>query len=520
MLDRGHTLCVVFAIEDRQILQEIATFTPEIILCPYLHFFLKSEIYENYPTFIFHPGPKGDRGAYSLENALQHQEWGVSILEASALYDGGDIYIERSFKVRDTYKASLYRDEVKEAYLSGIDEFLINYGSAFKIPQSLRPLHKKPLIKINWNNESSLEIIHKINLLDSYPGVEDEIMGVECHLFGAWLEEKLAGKPKEIVAKRDGAICLGTIDGAIWISHLKAKNSFKLPATYVLKEKLSGVKESRLPLLFDKSYATFYEISVEKRENVAYLCFNFHNGAMSAQQCIRLKYAIEYLKEECEVLVLVGGLDFFSNGIHLNILEDSKKNGEDGWSNINAMNDLIGSILEADEIITVASLAKNAGAGGLFLALACDRVVAHESVTLNPHYKTIGLSGSEYHTYTLPKRVGESVAEELLNTMLPLSSQRALKLGMVDRVFQKESYYEKLHSFAKESYSQEKIWEKQDILELEREKMQLCKKREIERMYLEFWEPASEFHTLRKNFVYKNCPTKTPQHLKEGKKYA
>jgi len=520
LLDRGYTLSVVYAINDMQVLQEIEAFQPELILCPYLKYFIKSEVYENYPTFIFHPGIIGDRGAYSLEYALQQKEWGVTILQANEVYDGGDIYEEAFFEMRDTYKASLYRNEVKESYASIVDTFLDNYQNNLKKSQLLNSLHSKPIIKIDWQNDSSVEIVKKINMLDSHPGVEDKILGIECHLFGAWLEEKLTGEVKEILAKRDGAICLGTKDGAIWISHLKAHNNFKLPATYMLKDKISGIKESRLPLLFDKSYKTFYEISVEKRDNVAYLCFNFHNGAMSAQQCIRLKYAIEYLKEECEVLVLVGGMDFFSNGIHLNILEDSKKQGEDGWSNINAMNDLIKSILDADEIITIASLAKNAGAGGLFLALACDEVVVHENTVLNPHYKTIGLSGSEYHTYTLPKRVGVDMADKLLHEALPISAKRALEIGMVERVFEKESYYEDLHNYAKQSYSQDRVWKKQDLLELEHSKMNLCKNQEIEKMYDEFWDEKSEFHILRKEFVYKICPTKTPLHLKKGKKYA
>ena len=68
----------------------------------------------------------------------------------------------------------------------------------------------------------------------------------------------------------------------------------------------------------------------------------------------KAKYAVEYLKGQCEVLVLVGGMDFFSNGIHLNILEDSQKQGEDGWAKINAINDLIKSIIFADEIVTIA----------------------------------------------------------------------------------------------------------------------------------------------------------------------
>mgnify|MGYP000332736098 CR=1 FL=1 len=48
----------------------------------------------------------------------------------------------------------------------------------------------------------------------------------------------------------------------------------------------------------------------------------------------------------------------------------------------------------------------NAGAGGCFLARAADCVWVRNGVMLNPHYKNMGnLYGSEYWTYTLPRRV-------------------------------------------------------------------------------------------------------------------
>ncbi|MDQ7068648.1 MAG: hypothetical protein Q9M40_12105 [Sulfurimonas sp.] len=98
--------------------------------------------------------------------------------------------------------------------------------------------------------------------------------GVECYLYGAWREENSKENAKEILAKRDGAICLGSVDGAVWITHLKELQGFKLPATYVLKERLKGgVKEERLPLIFDKSYKTFYEINCDIKDEVAYLYF-------------------------------------------------------------------------------------------------------------------------------------------------------------------------------------------------------------------------------------------------------
>jgi len=517
--DKGEVVCVCFAISEAQMLKEIEAFGPELILCPFLKAYLPQGIYNNYPTYIFHPGSRGDRGANALEYALQShtKEWGLVILKANALYDGGDIYAQEHFKVRETYKASLYRQEIVQASLKALEIFFVNLENEEKTAQILNPIHEPFTQKkraIDWGKDNTQTIIEKIHLSDSLPGVLDEILGVPCYLYGVHKEEKFRGESKEILAKRDGAICLGTVDGAVWITHLKVLGGFKLPATYVLKEKLQGIKEERLPLIFDKSYDTFYEVSMERRDNVAYLCFGFHNGAMSAEQCIRLKYAVEYLKTECEVLVLVGGMDFFSNGIHLNILEDSAKQGEDGWANINAMNDLVRSILYADEVVTVASFGRNAGAGGVFMGLACDYVVGKEGVVLNPHYKTLGLSGSEYHTYTLPKRVGEEMAESLLNACLPLSVTKAKAIGMIDEVYAHEKYYESLHTFAKSLYDDDFIWEKQEYLEMHKEEIEALKEKELEVMHPEFWDEKSAFHSLRQEFVYKVCPRETPQRLK------
>ena len=517
--DKGYKVDITYAINPTQTQKEIKSFNPQIILCPFLKSYIPKEIYESYPTFIFHPAPRGDRGAYSLDYAIfnQEKEWGGVWLRANELYDGGDIYAEDSFEMRESYKASIYRQEMAKVAISTLNKLFKNIKKSNTTPQILNPIHEpftQKMRAIDWEKDTTDEIIKKINCSDSLPGVLDNILGIDCYLFGVWKEDKFRGEPKEILAKRDGAICLGTVDGAVWISHLKEVDRFKLPATYVLKDKIKGVKEDRLPLLFDKSYNTFYETSVEFRDNVAYLCFNFHNGAMSTAQCIRLKYAVEYLKEQCEVLVLVGGMDFFSNGIHLNILEDSQKQGEDGWANINAMNDLIKSIIFADEIVTIASFTKNAGAGGVFLGLACDFVVACEGIVLNPHYKSLGLTGSEYHTYSLPKRVGEVEAQKLLDESLPISVEYAQKIEMVDEVFSHNSYYKELHQFARDRFDEEFIWDKQEYLEENKKWIEELNERELHIMYPEFWDKDSSFHKLRADFVYKRCPLKTPKRLK------
>jgi putative two-component system hydrogenase maturation factor HypX/HoxX len=523
----NHTVSVQFAINDKVMIDEVERFQPDMIFCPYLKKFIPQEIFLKTPTFILHPGIRGDRGHNAIDHALrdERKEWGVVILKANEEFDSGEIYSEVKFEMRDATKASIYRAEIADAALDALKELLNNLDNQeFQAtPQIKGEMHRyltQDDRAIDWQKESAKEIIKKIKLSDSFPGVKETLLGVECYLFGAWQEDKLKGSPKEIIAKRDGAVCIGTVDGAIWISHLQEVGKFKLPATYVLKEKIKGVKEERLPLLFDISYKTFYEISSYKDGDVAYLYFNFHNGAMGAEQCIRLKYAFEYLQESAKVIVLMGAEEFFSNGINLNILEDSQKQGEDGWSNINAMNDLIKSILFADGVITVASLHKNAGAGGVFLALACDYVLTCTSAVLNPHYKTIGLSGSEYHTYTLPKRVGAHKAEELLSSCLPINAYRAKEIGMIDEVFEKENYFEEVRSFTQKLVENEDkyddfLYSKQDYLEENREFINECKESELKVMYPEFWDKESCFHQSRRDFVYKRCPIQTPQRLKE-----
>ena len=523
-----HKVFIKFAISKELMIESVQEINPDIVFCPFLKQFIPSEIFENYPTFVLHPGIIGDRGHNSLDNAINDEvkQWGVVILKANEVLDGGDIYAQSNFIMREeSSKASIYRNEVTQSTLKALEQFLQNYQNKDFIPtkQILNPIHKnlsQENRKINWQKDNTKQILKKINMSDSTPGVKDEILGVECYLFSAFIEDTLRGETKEILAKRDGAICIGTIDGAIWISQIQELDSFKLPATYVLKDKIKGIEEKRIPLVIEDERKSFYELRVQRKDEIAYLYFNFHNGAMTSTQCIKLKYAIEYLKEECKVLVLMGADDFFSNGIHLNILEDSKKQGEDGWSNINAMNEAVKAVLLCDEIITVASFNKNSGAGGVFLGLACDYAISSENTIFNPHYKTLGLSGSEYHTFILPKRVGQTKSKELLENCLPINANYAKKINMIDEVYPFEDYQEKLEIFCENLLKNEDTFEefidrKKDFLEQELPLMEECKEKELQIMYDEFWQKSSSFHTLRYDFVHKIKPKNTPKRLKD-----
>ena len=99
----------------------------------FVHFlkqFIPSEIFENYPTFVLHPGIIGDRGHNSLDNAINDEvkQWGVVILKANEILDGGDIYAQSNFIMREeSSKASIYRNEVTQSTLKALEQFLQNF---------------------------------------------------------------------------------------------------------------------------------------------------------------------------------------------------------------------------------------------------------------------------------------------------------------------------------------------------------------------------------------------------------
>ena len=74
-----------------------------------------------------------------------------------------------------------------------------------------------------------------------------------------------------------------------------------------------------------------------------------------------------------------------------------------------------------------------AGAGTNF-ALACDLVVAADDATFNEAFVRIGLSPDCGGTFFLPRAVGDKLAAELFMTGDTLTAERALQIGMINRI--------------------------------------------------------------------------------------
>ena len=451
--DLDHDVGASVVADGYQMVEAVAAFEPELIVAPYLKTAIPAQLWREYPCLVVHPGIRGDRGPSSLDWAILRglPRWGVTVLQAAEEFDAGAIWSHREFPLGSQAKSAVYRHLVADAAVDALLEAIDRLRSNAWVPEALhdgrpeiegrleRPMRQSDR-RIDWR-DSTAQVLRHLRCSDSTPGVLDRLLGDDYHLFGGHEEGLLRGEPGAVIARRDGAICRATGDGAVWISHLRRAGPadpphVKLPATIALDGRLGDVPE--LPLAPDviTPAPTYREISYEEQANVGYLRFEFYNGAMSTEQCARLREAyVAARARPTAVIVLMGGSDLWSNGIHLNVIEHAAEPHEESWRNINAMNDLVQEILDTESHVVLSALAGNAGAGGVPLALAADVVCAGPGVVLNPHYKGMELFGSEYWTYVLPRRVGDEKASELTESCLPISAGHAKDIGLVDHIF-------------------------------------------------------------------------------------
>jgi putative two-component system hydrogenase maturation factor HypX/HoxX len=313
-------------------------------------------------------------------------------------------------------------------------------------------------------------------------------------------------------------VCRATVDGAIWIGHLRdpaGEHPFKLPATRVL-----GAVADGLPEIAAEAPEGYADIRYEEADGVGCLHFDFYNGAMGTPQCERLLAAYRAAcQRDTRVIVLMGGPDYWSNGMHLNLIEAADSPADESWRNINAIDDLARAIIETASHLTVAALQGNAGAGGVFLARAADAVWARDGVILNPHYKDMGnLYGSEYWTYLLPRYAGADNAERITQGRLPMGVAEAASLGLVDAVFGEgvDDFVRQTRARAADLARAPDYAARLDAKRARRAADETEKAladyrtQELERMRLNFYGFDPSYHVARYNFVHKVPKSRTP----------
>jgi enoyl-CoA hydratase len=92
------------------------------------------------------------------------------------------------------------------------------------------------------------------------------------------------------------------------------------------------------------------------------------------------------------------------------------------------------------EVPTIAAVNGAAIGAGLCLALACDIRYAARGARLGAPFVRLGMHAGMGATYLLPNVVGEAHARDLLLTGRIVDSDEALRLGLVSRVIEPESF--------------------------------------------------------------------------------
>lgn len=524
--ERGHEVSVEFDINDSVTREAVDLFDPDLVLAPFLKRAIPEDIWRARRCLVVHPGPPGDQGPSALDWAVLDGEtrWGVTVLQAEAEMDAGPIWAWREFPLRDGSKSSLYRHEVTDAavecVLESMDRIESRNGPLADTP--CRGRHRPPVRQddraIDWGRDDTATVLRKIRSAEGMPGLRDTVMDREVLLHDPRPAPGHAGRPGELLATSGPAICRATTDGAVWIGHARdpgVDRSFKLPATRVLADLVPGLPE--IPV---DSALGYHEIRLREFGRVGVLSFDFYNGAMGTGQCRRLLDALNRaLSTRIRVLVLAGGNDYWSNGINLNLIEDAASPADESWANINAMDDLAETLIRCTDKLTVAAVGENAGAGGVFLALAADRVWVRDGTVLTPHYRDMGnLYGSEFWTYLLPRRAGDDNARRIAGQRLPMGAAEACRLGLADRRFAlpRQRFQDAVLAEAACLAYGTGYCDALDTKAYRRSRDEIEKpladyrREELDRMRINFYGFDPSYHVARYNFVRKIPKSRTP----------
>ena len=534
----GHEVSVELDIADPVTAEAVALFKPDLVIAPFLKRAIPEAVWRATPCLIVHPGIVGDRGPSALDWAILEgeREWGVTVLRANAELDGGPVWASETFAMREASKSSLYRREVTEAAVRAVTRAVQRFAVGGTRTEAIdtsaargrwRPLLGEQARAIDWQNDDTRTVLRKIRCADGAPGILDRLFDVPCRLFDAHGEPQAEpAEPGRVIARRDEAVLRATRDGAVWIGHVRREDgadALKLPTALAFASEVEALPDRSLDAFVPADPTTWREIRYEAADGVGYLRFDFHNGAMSTAQGERLAAALRAATERPErVLVLLGGADFWSNGLHLNVIEAAQSPADESWRNIAAIDDVTLAIIEATDRLVVAALQGNAGAGGAFLALAADRVWARHGVILNPHYKNMGnLHGSEYWTYLLPRRLRSGSIDAVMGHRLPMSARDAAELGLVDAVFGdgQDDFLTAVRTRAAALAAAPDL--PALLLAKQRERrrdeavkpLRAYREEELAAMRRNFYGFDPSYHVARSNFVRRVAPSRTPLHL-------
>ena len=199
----------------------------------------------------------------------------------------------------------------------------------------------------------------------------------------------------------------------------------------------------------------FETVKYELNETTAIITMNRPEAlnALSLQLTVDLRSAIEKaVEDKARAIIITGeGRAFCSGGDLRQMQQMWRKEGRiEAFLEepLKVLHDLIRLIRETPIPFLAAVQGVCAGAG-TNIALACDLVFAADHASFNEAFVRIGLSPDCGGSFFLPRAVGEKLAAELMMTGDTVSAEKALQIGMINRIVSAENLMEETLQSAK-----------------------------------------------------------------------
>jgi enoyl-CoA hydratase len=145
------------------------------------------------------------------------------------------------------------------------------------------------------------------------------------------------------------------------------------------------------------------------------------------------------LDESVRVIVLTGSGKAFAAGADIKYMSELDVEQAKGWG---ALGHQVGQLLEIAPKVSIAAINGFALGGGCELALACDLRYASSNAKLGQPEVNLGIFPGWGGTQRLARVCGLGVAKDLILTGRVVDADEALRIGLVNDVFEPDALME------------------------------------------------------------------------------
>ncbi len=204
---------------------------------------------------------------------------------------------------------------------------------------------------------------------------------------------------------------------------------------------------------------TYETIIVQQEGDIGIIKFNRPKAlnAINPTVVAEVSKAVDLMESEgkCRVLILTGeGDKAFVAGADIAVMADMTP--LEGRKFSRAGQELL-SRLESSAMPVIACVNGFALGGGTEIAMACDFIYASSNAKFGQPEINLGIIPGFGGTQRLPRLVGKGLAKELCMTGVMITSEEAMRIGLVNKVFPPERLWEETMKTAKLIASKGKV---------------------------------------------------------------